>query len=72
MQDSAVFTISYRLFFTAKNVRRRERENCLGQLSLAAMENSETKAVVARNNIFFFPGRDSPVYSEPLSPMNVV
>lgn len=66
--DSAafvLFAIPCRLL-TAKNVRRGERENCLGQLSLAAMENLETKAARARNNIFFFPpGRDSPVYSEP-------
>ena len=71
--DSAVFVlfaISCRLF-TANNVRRRERENCLGQFSLAAMENPETKAARARNN-FFFPGSDSPVYSEPWTPASMV
>jgi hypothetical protein len=35
-----------------KNVRRREGENHLGQLSLTAVENSETEAATARNNIF--------------------
>lgn len=52
--DSAVFilvTISHRLFTAKKG--RREREKCLGQLSLAAMENSEPKAAAARNNIVF-------------------
>lgn len=70
--DSAVFilfTISNRLFYCQKHEKKRKGK--LGQLFLAAMENSETRAATARN-ISLLVGIDSPVYSDLLTSVNMV
>lgn len=61
--QAQLFTISKQAFYCEKIVRRRKRGNHLGQLSLAAVENSETISGHSQKQ-YFSPGADSLLEAE--------